>query len=76
MIEKVEMWRTTDGKLHETPKKAEDHNLNRFCELIDKQIQLHDRLTASEKFKLITMMFPDYVSALDFVVKANKIFEV
>lgn len=78
MIEPVEKYQTSDGKLHSSVAKAEAHDLDRVRELIDNKLKsikmIQDgRLTASDRYELILALLPDYKGALALIVELDKI---
>lgn len=76
MIEEVNMFKTPDGKLHETEEKAMEHILDKARELLDKRLSsltMKRMLTRSEQYQLIMTLFPDYRALMNLYVDLSKI---
>ncbi len=76
-IEPVEMYKTADGKIHESEKKAQEHIESQVQEYIEKLIQQADTkhiLSQSNIYGIVLKIVPDFKTALAIKNKLNSIF--
>lgn len=67
MIEQVTKYETSDGKLFDSEKEAQEHDIDRAREFFYKRTQFlidNGNMSASQQFDMILKMLPDYQSAI------------
>ena len=75
MIEEVEVYKTNDGKYHDTIEKAQKHVIDQVCEFFDKRLQIlpKERFTRSDIYKIVTTLVGDFDNINDIYNKLDKI---
>lgn len=82
-MEKIEMYRTDDGILHEDKKEAEEHLSNKLCEELDKRLSEINKNLSSTDFsfkrhhlnEIVSFLMGDYQKAKVLIMNLYKIIE-
>ncbi len=75
MIEPVTMYKTGDGQIHSSMDKAEEHVVDRACELLDASTKelLGGKFTRADQTRIILHVFDNYANTMDFAKHLGKI---
>lgn len=67
MIEQIEVWKVQTGERFDTLKEAQEYVTDQLREVLSKRLKplLGPGMTASEQYKVIMAILPDYEAVMD-----------
>lgn len=78
-VEKITMWKTSDGKLHKTVMDAAGHVSDRVCEtisnLLAQGLGSNSRFTANDLYTIVVALAGDYPAAKRLVDALKKAYD-
>lgn len=79
MYETVTLYRTVDGKLHDTEKKAEAHVLDMACDILERATAplVHNgKMSRAEQLRVIETLAPDVDTVRALARSLDRLFTV